>query len=233
MKRRTIYLPALLLVWLLVLALAMKSVSDRLAVPSWGNPMGEARSAELSAGSQVGQSFVAVLPGLSAVEVTLDTTALTGPQRLTLRLKEAPDAAIALAARTVVIGSEAPATSLRVDLVRIPDSKGKTFYFVLEAPDALPGYGLAAGYSPTASIAGSSAYANGQPVPGDLQFQTYYSLDTGQKVDLLLTRMAEGKPYLLGTKGFYVGLGLVYAALSGLFLWLIARAILGAGEVSA
>jgi hypothetical protein len=230
MKRRTIYLPALLLVWLLVLALAMKSVLDRLAVPSWGNPMGEARSAELSAGSQVGQSFVAVLPGLSAVEVTLDTTALTSPQRLTLRLKEAPGAATSLAARTVETGPEAPVTSLRVDLVRIPDSKGKTFYFVLQAPDALPGQSLAARYSPSAAVEGGSAYVNGQAVPGDLQFQTYYSLDTGQKVDLLLTRMAEGKPYLLGTKGFYVGLGLVYAAVLGLFLWQIARAILGEGE---
>ena len=226
---RRVWKPALLLIWLLVLALATKSVLDHLAVPPWGNPMGEARSVELSAGSQIGQSFVAALPGLSAIEVTLDTTALATPQRLVLRLKEAPGTAVTLAARTFDLAPNVPATTGRLELAPMPDSKGRTFYFVLEAPDALPGRGPAAYYSPGATTEDSSATFNGRPVPGDLQFQTYYRLSAGQKVALLLDRLAQGRTGLLGTKGFYVGLGLAYAIFLLLFLWQSAQAVLGAG----
>jgi hypothetical protein len=233
MRGRPIYLPGLLLIWLLVLTLAMKSVLDHLAVLPWGNPMGEARSVELSAGSQIGQSFVAALPGLSAIEVTLDTTALATPQQLVLRLKEAPGTAATLAARTLELAPNVPATTARFELVPMPDSKGRTLDFVLEAPDALPGQGPAAYYSPAATTEGSSAYLNGRPIPGDLQFQTYYRLSAGQKVALLLDRLAQGRTGLLGAKGFYVGLGLAYAMFLLLFLWRIAHAVLGREASSA
>jgi len=233
MKGRPIYLPGLLLIWLLVLALATKSVLDHLTVPPWGNPMGEARSVELNAGSQIGQSFVAALPGLSAIEVTLDTTALATPQRLVLRLKEAPGTAVTLAARTLELAPNVPATTARFELAPMSDAKGRAFYFVLQAPGALPGQGPAAYYSPGATTEGSSAYFNGQPVPGDLQFLTYYRLGAGQKVALLLDRLAQGRTGLLGTKGFYVGLGMAYATFLLLFLWRVAHAVLGQEASSA
>jgi hypothetical protein len=81
-------------------------------------------------------------------------------------------------------------------------------------------------YGPQSILEGGSAYVNGQPVTGNLQFQTYFSLRTREKAELLLTRMAEGRPYLLGVKGFYIGLAVVYALVLLTFLLQIARVIL-------
>ena len=67
---------------------------------------------------------------------------------------------------------------------------------------------------------------NGQAVGGNLKFRTFYSLRTRDKVDLLLARMAAGRPYLLGTKGFYVGLAIAYGIVLGIFLWYVAQTIL-------
>jgi hypothetical protein len=42
--------------------------------------------------------------------------------------------------------------------------------------------------------------------------------------------MAEGKPYLLGTKGFYVGIAIVYALVLAVFLMQVALAILSPNQ---
>jgi hypothetical protein len=55
-----------------------------------------------------------------------------------------------------------------------------------------------------------------------LTFQTYYSLRTREKVDLLLERMAQGRPYFLGSRGSYVILAAVYGVLLLLLLWCVA-----------
>jgi hypothetical protein len=38
--------------------------------------------------------------------------------------------------------------------------------------------------------------------------------------------MAAGRPYVLGTKGFYVGLAVAYIIVLGIFLWQTVLAIL-------
>jgi hypothetical protein len=106
------------------------------------------------------------------------------------------------------------------------DSKGQTYYFYLESPESVPGDALAVRYSPDAVVDGGAAYVDGQPVAGNLQFQTHYSLRTRDKADLLLASMAEGRPYLFGTKGLYVGLAVIYVLVLGLFLWRVAQAVL-------
>jgi hypothetical protein len=75
-------------------------------------------------------------------------------------------------------------------------------------------------------LEGASATLNGQAVDGNLKFRTYYSLRTRDKVDVLLTRMAAGRPYLLGSKGFYAGLAVAYVIVLGIFLWYVAQTIL-------
>jgi hypothetical protein len=42
--------------------------------------------------------------------------------------------------------------------------------------------------------------------------------------------MSQGRPYLLGAKGFYVALGAVYILLLLAFLWYVAQALLETEE---
>jgi hypothetical protein len=211
----------------------MTSVLDRQTVQPWGNPIGDALPQEIGEGTTIGQSFIAAMPGLSAIEVTLDTESLTIPQRLTLFLREAPGAASGLAVRTLEVEAGNSATSARFGFSPIPDSEGKGFYFTLEAPDAMPGQGLAAHFSRGASVEGGRAYVNDRPVPGSVRFLTYYSLSTDQRAALLLGRLADGRPGLLGTKGLYLAVGLAYITLLLPFLWLVAHAVVGREQVGA
>jgi hypothetical protein len=106
------------------------------------------------------------------------------------------------------------------------DSMGQTYFFYLEPTNTKAKEGIAARYNPDARLEGASAYLNGQPVVGNLQFLTYYTLRTRDKANLLLSRMAEGRPYLLGTKGFYIALAAAYVLALGAFLARAAQAIL-------
>jgi hypothetical protein len=103
---------------------------------------------------------------------------------------------------------------------------GQTYYFYLESANTTAEEAIAARYNPNARLEGASAYLNGQPVAGNLQFLTYYTLRTRDKAALLLSRMAEGRPYLLGTKGFYIALAAAYILALGAFLIRAAQVIL-------
>ena len=218
--------PALIvLLWLAVLGLGMRSVLSRLSVPSWGNPLGDAQSPELGEGSPAVQSFVAPLPGLTGVEVTICAAASTETRRVTLHLTE-EQGGTKLGEKTVDVGPGASVTGLRLDLAPIAHSQGRIFRLGVES-DAPPGQGVTVRYSPGSALLDASAYLDGKRIGGNLQFQTYYTLNTRQKVDLILTRLAEGKPRGLDTKSFYIGSGLVYAGVLGLFVWQIVIAALG------
>jgi hypothetical protein len=90
-------------------------------------------------------------------------------------------------------------------------------------------------------VQGREFYGFEFPLMRDSKGQTYYfyleaptsapedglaSLRTRDKADLLLARMAEGRPYLFGTKGLYAGLTAVYALILGAFLWQLGQTIL-------
>jgi hypothetical protein len=89
---------------------------------------------------------------------------------------------------------------------------------------------VAVRYGPESALEGASAYLNDEALPGNLRFHSYYSLRTRERIDLLLTRVAAGRPYFLGTKGFYAGLALIYALVLATFLAVVARAVLEEGE---
>ncbi len=215
----------ILLLWLVVLVLGMRSVLSRLSVPSWGNPLGDAQSPELGEGSHAEQSFAAPLPGLAGVEVTICAAPSTETQRVTLHLTEDQEGTW-LGEKTVDVGPGASEMGLRLDLAPIANSQGRTFRLSVES-DAPPGQGVTVRYSPGSAVPDASAYFDGKRIGGNLQFQTYYTLNTRQKVDLILTRLAEGKPRGLDSRCFYVGSGLVYAGVLGLFVWRIVMAALG------
>jgi hypothetical protein len=224
-RRRLFYLAATLL-WLLLLGFVAKVSLDRLAVPPWGNDPASAESLELTGEAQAGQAFTAPFPGLYRVEVGLTQAAANPDQTVVLHLKAGPAAPGDLWTATLRAGDLPVAGFYSFEFSPRRDSQGQGYYFSLEAPGAAPGQGVAVGYSPASVLQGASAYLDGQPVDGNLQFRTFYTLRTRDKVRVLLSRMATGRPYLLGSPGFYVALAGIYLLVLAAFLIQVARVAL-------
>jgi hypothetical protein len=226
MTRRQLVYAGIAFLWFIALGIVAKVSLDHLPVEPWGNPAGDKLSVPVTGDTRVGQTFVAPMPGLYRIEVTLERDAPSNSRPITLHLRGDLSADEDLWASTMSTAEVQKGTAFSLEFPVLRDSKGKTYYFFLDSPGSDAKDAVAVRYSPTTFLAGATAYVNAQPVAGDLQFHTYYSLRTRDRLDLLLTHLAEGRPYMLGTKGCYVGLGLVYALVLCAFLFQVARAIL-------
>jgi len=230
MTRMRAVVLALTVVWLAALALVVKTGIDRLSAPPWGNDAAGDLSPEATGSTQVGQAWTAPLPGLYRIEVSLQPPATGASRPLSFHLRGGVDATSDLWTATLDPGQIASGSPYAFEFEPLRDSRGKPFYFYLESPESQPGEAVRVVYGPTSVLDGSSAYVNGQQVAGNLVFQTHYALRTRDKVDLLLERMAQGRPYLLGTKGFYVGLAVLYTLLLLLLIWHVGRSITSEGK---
>jgi len=152
------------------------------------------------------------------------------PGDLVLHLRTDPEATVDLRTATINLDGWVADQPFGFAFEPIRDSAGQSYYFFLESPQPAPGQAVAVLYGPEAVLEGAGAYLNGQPLAGNLRFHSYYSLRTRERIDLLLTRMAAGRPYFLGAKGFYVGLALVYGLLVAIFVIQVARAMLAEAE---
>jgi hypothetical protein len=213
-------------VWGLAIALLVIVSVDRLSVAPWGNPRGELLSPEVQGQVCVGQKFTAPFPGLYRIDVMLERASARHDHLVTVHLKADPTATADLWTSSFRTSDLQEGVPYSIEFGPMRDSKGRTYYFCLESPDSVPGDAIAVRYSPDSVLENAGAYLNDQPVAGNLTFYTYYTLRTRDKVDLLLTRMAEGRPYWFGTKGFYVGLAATYILLVAVFLWQVAQAVL-------
>jgi hypothetical protein len=212
--------------WLMGLALIVKASVDQISAPPWGNPRGDQPLTATGEGSQVGQRFTAPLPGLYRIQIGMADAVTGDAQSIIFHLKEdQADAEDLWSANR----SEGSAQAMRLYDVEFPplrDSKGQIYSFYLEPVSGTAEETVSARYNPSARLEGASAYLDGQPVAGNLQFLTYYTLRTRDKADLLIARIAESRPYLLGAKGFYIALAAVYVVVLGVFLARAAQAIL-------
>ena len=223
---RRLFLLGSAIVWLIVLALIVITAVGRLSVPPWGNISGDDRSPEIAGSVEIGEQFTAPFPGLYRIEVALDASSAQNAEAVTFQLQDTSSESNILATsefRTTDI-KEAAAYSIEFSPIR--DSAGRTFTFSLTSPHSSPGGAVSAYYDPDSVLEGANATLSGQAVSGNLKFRTFYSLRTRDKVDLLLAKMAAGRPYLLGTKAFYAGLALAYVIVLGIFLWYVTQAIL-------
>lgn len=225
MKGRVVVFAALLAgVWLVALSLVVKTSVDALAPPPWGNAIGDELSVEVAGTTQVGQVFTAPLPGLYRIEVSFVSAGDEPGQPVTFHLQSGLGAAEDLWSATLDSRQVAGATVYGFEFEPLRDSQGRTFYFYLESPGTPPGRALQVAYGPDSVLQGAGAWLNGQPIAGNLKFQSYYTLRTRDKIDYLLGQMAAGRPYFLGTRGFYLALAAVYGLLVTLLVWHVAGA---------
>jgi len=225
MTKRRLFIAVSVIVWLVVLAIGVKVTLDSVSVPPWGNLAGDAETIELAGDRRVGQQFTAPWPGLYRIEVGLDRGSASDSEEITFHLKNSPTDSQDLWTATLEADEIEGETVYSFEFPPFHDSKGQSFYFYLESAESAPGNAIAVHHSRGVLLPGANAYVDDQPVSGNLQFHTFYSLRTRDKVDALLTKMAAGRPYFFGSKGFYVGLAVLYALVLGLFLWQITAII--------
>jgi hypothetical protein len=227
--RRSLIL-GLAVVWLVVLSAIVKASVDGLEVPAWGNPIGGSLSPEVAGGTEIGQVFTAPMPGLYSIELVLDRNTATTPTDVIFHVKADPAATTDI--WTAAFSSESVESDepRRFEFEPMVDSEGQSYYFFVESPASVPGDAIAVRYGAEAELQGATAYHEGLPMPGNLQFKTFYSLRTREKIQVLLARIAEGRPYWFGAAGFYVILAMLYIVVLGVFLLLAARTILDEWE---
>jgi len=220
MKRRylALFLVLLTAAWAVALAAVAKNAVDRLEIRPWGNPMGDNVSAPLAGDTRVGQSFIAPMAGLYRIEFSLVPAGGDAAQPVIFHLKASPAATEDLYTAqfgTIRIDAGVP---FGFEFEPIRDSKDREFFFYLESPGTVPEEAPSVRYSPNATLEKAGAYLDGEPVAGDLAFHTFYTLRTRDRVDLLLNRMAAGRPYLMGSRAFYLVLAVAYVLALGVFL---------------
>jgi hypothetical protein len=207
----------LLLACAALLAVVGWALLAGLREPSWGSPAGEALSPDLSGGRQVGQTFTSPYPGLSAVRIALEAQPADGPQQIAFHLEEIAEPATELLVRSVTIGAVHGGVSYRFDLPPESGSQGRGYRFWIESAPASGS--IAARYSPASQMDGAHAIVDGRPVPGNLRFETLYTLTLWQKLGLLAGRMPVPWPILMGV-------AVLYALVLGVLLQRTARHVL-------
>lgn len=168
----------------------------------------------------IGQTFVAPLPGLHRIDVMLFDRGHRNTHDVTFRLREGITSSTDILSITFNASEVAGARWYRFDFPPLVDSAGKTYYFYFSSPESTDGNAIAVGGVQLDLYPDGMAYLNTTPANADLAFKTYYAaVAPAQKVEQLLERLAENKPFFWGNKYFYVFLVVVYLLLVTLFIW--------------
>ena len=152
---------------------------------------------------------------------------------ITVSLRAAPASATVVASATLRLDSlENPAAALRRPYVYqsfafppIPDSAGRTFYLSVEAPSALVAAPLLVRYQHGDVYAQGTRYQDSTPAPGDLAFRIYYGDVPAGDLQLLLGRLAAGRPAPFNWPWFYPLLLAVYVGAAVLVVRFIVRCV--------
>ncbi len=154
---------------------------------------------ELVNGQVYGQTFVAAQDNIYRVDLGTATYARINTASVTFRLRTNPDSGTDL--RTVTLRGQDIANDRPTSFIfdPIPNSRGKSYYFLIESPEAVPDNAITL-YAQEADLyLNGSAYRNGQPVPGDLVF-TIYTQEMYTFSDLVgefWTRLTRDKAFLI------------------------------------
>ena len=155
-----------------LLALALTGCIVRFD-PDAMQPQAEVEAPPVYGTHTAGQTFVAVRPRLCAIELIGQVAAdVTGP--IVLHLRNDP-ASTADLARVEIGTDDQPVARWRFP--SIPDSQGRAFYLLIEAPQATVEHPLRLRAVARDLYTPGSAYADGLPWPGDLAFRAFYDYD--------------------------------------------------------
>jgi len=128
---------------------------------------------ELVGGKTFGQSFVSDLDNLYRIDLSTATFSRVNSAPVIFYLKDSPQANTAIRSITLPgpeIQNDRPTSFV---FEPITSSAGKSFYFVIESPEATPGNAITVYASEYDQYPRGEAYRNTQIVNGDLAFTAY------------------------------------------------------------
>lgn len=138
---------------------------------------------ELLAGESIGQTFIARYDGLSSLEVHIGTYGhQADPTRSPLVMHLRSDATSTTDLATTTISPSQPLDPdpwYTFSFAPIANSRGQSYYLLIEAPDGTPGKAMTLFWFQPAPrgdpYANGAAYKNGTPTKGDLAFGLRYA----------------------------------------------------------
>jgi hypothetical protein len=169
---------------------------------------------ELIGGRVYGQSFVSDLDNLYRIDLSTATFSRINSAPVIFYLKDSPQTDTAIRSITLPgpeIQNDRPTSFV---FEPIPNSAGKSFYFVIESPEATPGNAITVYASEYDQYPQGAAYQNTQFVNGDLAF-TAYSRESFTFTGVLggtASRVAQDVPFFI----FYGAL--ILTVIAGLVL---------------
>lgn len=141
---------------------------------AWGEICGEKR---------VGQSFLSRQKNLFRIDLIVATHKQENSGELILHLRDDPASSVDLATASVDMGDIMEGVWQAFAFPPILDSQDRQFYFYLEAPQAPLSNAVSVWMSTSDVYADGTAYADHQPMQGDLAFRTFYLSRLGEESD--------------------------------------------------
>ena len=180
---------------------------------------------EIYGGKKVGQSFTARHDHLMAIEVLMGTYNRKNTGELIFHVKGQAGNKIDVLPSSVDMLNIRDNRYFRFKVPEIKNSKGRKYFFYLEAPKAQPGNAVTIWCNDKEDKYREGAkIINGEEMEGDLVFKTIYTVGLEGKIDLFLEEITRNKPSPLNKKLFYVMLIVSFILFCSLFLTYIIRA---------
>ena len=180
---------------------------------------------EIYGGKRVGQTFTAQHDHLMAIEVLVGTYNRKNAGELIFHMKGQAGDVIDLHHSRVDMINIKDNRYFRFKVPEIKNSKGRKYFFYLEAPNAQPGNAITIWCNDKEDKYREGAkIINGEEIEGDLVFKTIYAVGLGGKIGLFLGEITRNKPSPLNKKLFYVVLIILFILTCSLFLTYILRA---------
>lgn len=182
---------------------------------------------EIYGKENVGQTFKADYDQLWAVDVLMATHQRKVTGEIIFHLKREVENSDSLVQKKVDAEKIKDNQYFRYQFPETEDSKGKNYYFYLEAPEAEPGNALTVWTHHEDKYFDGEKIINGKKAKGDLVFRTVYKVGLSNKAELFLNEIKRAKPFPLNRSWFYIGLIGLFLLGSAFFLTYLIKIING------
>lgn len=195
----------------------------------FNQPRNNSTEGEIYGNKKIGQSFIADYNNFSAVEVLLATYNRKNTGEFIFHLKNDVSIKDDLFHYRGDLDKVKDNSYFRFQFPKIKDSKGKKYYFYLEAPDSQPGNAITI-WSNTEDLwreyREGERIINGEVREGDLTFKTAYDVGLKNKFAIFLQEITRNKPSPLNKKSFYIALIVIFIFSGSLFMTSLAKSFL-------
>lgn len=213
----------LFLIFVAVITLLIYSTSFLRKINAYNQLKHDVPVGEIYGNVHVGQTFLAEYEGLSGIDVLMATYNRKNTGEFIFHLKDDIRTTEDLFNCKIDIGQLKDNQYVTFNFPRIRNSKGKTIYFYIEAPQSQPGNAITIWSNSKDSYTEGEKFVNGVASEGDLAFKTKYKPGLKNSFNAFLEKVSRDKPFPLNKKSFYIVLILLFILSASLFMTLMAK----------